>query len=467
MAPLFIVAYLLATSQQRRGNRPPIKSRTPGRGREGLGRNRYTRDGIKKKPVDGTKRQEELYLLPELTVVDGPRPTYFTCRHGYENTLMNEIQTRKSAAVATSPYPGLVRVEDDDEILSIHHDPAYALQCMPQCIVVSAESIKGIAREVLSALLGDDDTIETVDDRTQQCRQQLLTAPKGSLTIHPLVPGMCKGQTNPIMQHRSTKICEEMSKMLKKSFAAARKANNDGDAMNERWTLQMMLQSPSIAVASLTKCQHIGPGKTAYWPNALHPLGLAKVDIEERMPSSAYRKLMEGIECMGIRPTESTTVVDLGACPGGWTSVMRRFFNCRVIAVDRSELDPVLMKDPMVTFVKGDAFTYQPPSRGDYWMISDVIAYPERTTEMLSQWCENKWASNMIVTMKFQGDEPDLDELNNAIDVVTALGYQCRVKHFFNNKNEVTFMVSSKDEMDRSRANLEMGDLGSAMYPIL
>jgi 23S rRNA C2498 (ribose-2'-O)-methylase RlmM len=135
--------------------------------------------------------------------------------------------------------------------------------------------------------------------------------------------------------------------------------------------------------------------------------------------------------------------------------------------VDRSELDPVLMKDPMVTFVKGDAFTYQPPSPGEYWMISDVIAYPERTTEMLSQWCENKWASNMIVTMKFQGDEPDLDELNNAIDAVTSLGYQCRVKHFFNNKNEVTFMVSSKDEMDRSRANLEMGDLGSAMYPSL
>ena len=78
-------------------------------------------------------------------------------------------------------------------------------------------------------------------------------------------------------------------------------------------------------------------------------------------------------------------------------------------------------------------------------MISDVVAYPERTSEMLNAWCENKWASNMIVTMKFQGDEPDLDELDKAITVVNGLGYHCCVKHFFNNKNEVTIMVAERD----------------------
>ena len=183
---------------------------------------------------------------------------------------------------------------------------------------------------------------------------------------------------------------------------------------------------------------------------------------------------------MGIRPGGSdsrvtTTVVDLGACPGGWTSVIRRYFdNCHVIGVDRSELDMSLMKDSMVTFVKGDAFTYEPPhddedETKDYWMISDVIAYPERATELLSRWCTNKWASNMIVTMKFQGNEPDLNELENAICIVEKLEYACRVKHFFNNKNEVTFMVSEKmtcadDESKRAANNLEVGILGTSMY---
>ena len=309
-----------------------------------------------------------MYPLPPLTTPIKPRPSYFTCRHNYENTLIDEIQKYISInnnfddndgkVIATSPYPGLVRVEDDGNILPTLYDPVYALQYMPSCVVVTAESIKGIAREVLSALLGgeriDDDII--IDGTIEKQKQQLHAAQRGSLSIHPLVPGMCKGQTNPIMYHRSTKISDEISKMLKKSYPAARKAavddnENTKQSINERWVLQVMLQSSNIAVASLAKSHYVG-GTTSYWPNYIHPLGLAKVDIEERMPSSAYRKLMEGIECMGICPSTATTVIDLGACPGGWSSVMRRYFDCKVIAVDRSELDPVLMKDGMVEFVK-------------------------------------------------------------------------------------------------------------------
>ena len=296
-------------------------------------------------------------------------------------------------------------------------------------------------------------------------------------------------------------MCEEISKMLKKTFIAARRKassvvaaaaaadvdNNDHGNItqqnnNERYVLQIMLQSSNIAVASLTQAKHIGPGTNAYWPNYIHPLELAKVDIPTKMPSSAYRKLMESFECMGIYPSSSTTVVDLGACPGGWTSVIRKYFNCRVIAVDRSELDTVLMKDDMVTFVPGDAFTYEPPMHDDdekeeggmnrrrkeYWMISDVIAYPERITELLTKWCSKHLASNMIVTMKFQGNEGP-DELDVAIRVVQMYGYNCRVKHFFNNKNEVTFMVSEIVEDDtettRTRRDLEIGRVGKTMYP--
>jgi len=361
------------------------------------------------------------------------------------------------------------------------------LQCLPSCVVITAESIKGLAREVVSALLGDgiDDNDATIDKQSEQTRQQLRNAPRGSLSIHPLVPGMCKGQSNPIMQHRSTKVSEEISKMLKKSYPAARKASQkttdeDREVIQstkgkekERWVLQVILQSPNIAVASIIKSQHIGPGINSYWPNIQHPLGLAKVDIVERMPSSAYRKLMESIECMGIYPTLETTVVDLGACPGGWTSVIRRYFSdCKVIAVDRSELDPILMNDNMVQFIQGDAFTYQPPNHEqlDYWMISDIIAYPERITDLLKQWCSNKWASNMIVTMKFQGNEPDLTELDVAIQVVKDCGYTCRVKHFFNNKNEVTFMVSSvveNDGIQEVRRDLDVDIVGTQIYPSL
>lgn len=64
--------------------------------------------------------------------------------------------------------------------------------------MVSAESIKGIAKEVISALLGDgkeDDT--AIDEMGARQKEAFHKAPRGALTIHSLVPGMCKGQSKP------------------------------------------------------------------------------------------------------------------------------------------------------------------------------------------------------------------------------------------------------------------------------
>jgi hypothetical protein len=160
--------------------------------------------------------------------------------------LIGEIQRNARSSgeevMASSPYPGLVKVENDNVSLSGSYDPVYALQSIPRCVVVTAESIKGIAREVIVALLDDNENSELQ-------RQNLRMAERGSLVIHTLVPGMCKGQKNPVMQHRSEKIGAELSKMLKKSYPASRKVALDGSGNeiqpNERWILQVMLQSPT------------------------------------------------------------------------------------------------------------------------------------------------------------------------------------------------------------------------------
>lgn len=536
IAPILIAIHLLATSNNSNGGRGTTRrsGTGPGRGRgaatssgrgggrgtdtgtgrgrgggtNNLGRKRYNREGAKRTTgsEDGDTRQEELSPLPPLTKPNSPRPSYYTCRHTYESTLMDEIHRfvdlnvnkmdstststysnshtdgTDAKVVAMSPYPGLVRIEDKQELLSEFYDPVYALQAMPKSVVVSADSIKGIANAVLAALLGNYNDTDAdgngnaiVDEISLQQRECLLSAPRGSLSIHALVPGMCKGQGIPVMTHRSTKVGEEIAKILKKVYPAARKAPMDKEGNreepDERWLLQVMLQSNDIAVASLTQCQFVGPGRRSFWPNDCFPLGLAKVDIEEKMPSSAYRKLMEGLECMRIQPSPSAVAVDLGACPGGWTSVMRRL-GCSVVAVDRTALDPVLMKDEYVQFIKGDAFAFEPTmvEKGqDCWMVSDVIAYPDRIIELLDKWCSGKLASHMIVTMKFQGEEPALDELERAIDLVESHSYQCRVKHFFNNKNEVTFMVSEirNDGSMSQSLDLKQGILGTPLYPII
>ena len=107
-----------------------------------------------------------------------------------QDTLIDEIQRfvqPDKEFVASSPYPGLVRVEDISNLLSEFYDPVYALQSLPQCVVVTAESIKNTAREILSALLGDDsnDDTDVTDERSEKLRQMLRTAERGSLTIQP------------------------------------------------------------------------------------------------------------------------------------------------------------------------------------------------------------------------------------------------------------------------------------------
>ena len=43
--------------------------------------------------------------------------------------------------------------------------------------------------------------------------------------------------------------------------------------------------------------------------------------------------------------------------------------------------------------------------------------------------------------MKFTGDVPDFDAVDEARRAAAAHGYRCRAKHFFNNKNELSVMA--------------------------
>ena len=65
------------------------------------------------------------------------------------------------------------------------------------------------------------------------------------------------------------------------------------------------------------------------------------VEDKETPPNRAYLKLWEFFTITGIRPDPAALCIDLGACPGGWSWVLANF-GCKVIAVDKSPLDPCL-----------------------------------------------------------------------------------------------------------------------------
>lgn len=186
----------------------------------------------------------------------------------------------------------------------------------------------------------------------------------------------------------------------------------------------------------------IASGKTT---SAL-PAGLIQFEEDhENPPSRAYLKLQESLTManhfFGVElPCAGQKCFEAGACPGGWTWVLRQL-GADVFAVDRAELAPPLMADEHVIFQAHDAFTLPPEEvcarmncdKLD-WVLSDVICYPARLFEWIQMWLASGRAKNMICTIKMQGA---VDW--NLVSKFAAIA-NSRVIHLNYNKHELTWL---------------------------
>jgi len=163
------------------------------------------------------------------------------------------------------------------------------------------------------------------------------------------------------------------------------------------------------------------------------------IEDHENPPSRAYLKLQESLALANLYfgcgfPSAGQKCFEAGACPGGWTWVLTQL-GAQVHAVDRAELAPELMKNPLVNFQAHDAFTLTPQEIGPVdWVFSDVICYPERLYSWINTWLESGLTRRMICTIKMQG----------AIDWALIKKFEeipgSRIVHLNYNKHELTFL---------------------------
>lgn len=149
-------------------------------------------------------------------------------------------------------------------------------------------------------------------------------------------------------------------------------------------------------------------------------------------PSRAYLKLWEVMSVYGCIPQRGAKCLEIGASPGGWSWVLSQL-GCEVWALDRSPLEPKLMKNSLIHFKAGDAFVASPR---DYpqvkWVFSDIICYPEKLLEWLQPWIAQPEV-NLVCTVKFQG-ATDYDTM----DLFRAVP-RSRLVHLQHNKHELTW----------------------------
>lgn len=181
------------------------------------------------------------------------------------------------------------------------------------------------------------------------------------------------------------------------------------------------------------------------------PLPAGTIQFEEdheNPPSRAYLKIQESLSLyhsfFGVDfPKEGDKCFEAGACPGGWTWVLRQL-GADVLAVDRAELAPSLMADEHVKFMAHDAFTLKPEEVCDIlgceqidWLLSDVICYPERLFEWIKTWRDSGRAKNIICTIKMQG------AINWQLISEFAAIPNSKIVHLNYNKHELTIMIKN------------------------
>ena len=195
----------------------------------------------------------------------------------------------------------------------------------------------------------------------------------------------------------------------------------------------LILPNRSVAVSFIKK------EDLASYQSLISPFagGFSNVGDDLKAPSRAFKKLIEAQEVMGIKISETDIVVDLGACPGGWTYVARKS-GAKVIALDRSPLAKELMEDKLVIFKKEDAFKFEVKEPVD-WVVSDIVCAPERILELINYWAVEKKCKNFVFTIKFKGHQ-DYGLLKKFKNIAKEVDYNVILKQLNVNKNEVTIM---------------------------
>jgi 23S rRNA (cytidine2498-2'-O)-methyltransferase len=337
----------------------------------------------------------------------------YVCTAGFEPALADELE--RAGAATRAVAPGVVTAVGGDP----DFDPVFARQLLPDATTVSGPSVRALAEASFAA-------VEGAVDRWS-----------GPFSLHAL----SAADAPPGVASRATLVARETLALLE---ARRRRAwrrylppePSPAAADTGRLLAQILALDRERWLVSAAAPRRLPNGGLDIAPG---PAGAAPVAVDRAPPSRAYQKLEESFAWMGTAPRAGELVTDLGAAPGGWTAaVLKR--GARVVAVDRAPLAGPLARHEHVTMLIGNAFTYLPGAPVD-WLLSDVVAEPQRSLTLIANWLERDLCRNLVVTVKFKGRAgyPILAELPARLARFTPA--LARIKQLAHNKNEVTVMI--------------------------
>lgn len=303
---------------------------------------------------------------------------------------------------------------------------AFARQTLPSARLLVAQSINVIAREAGQAI------IETCD-----------TAPAWDLHILRAAGEEAPGPNR--LRLVRAGIEANLKKRRRRLLLSLLPEMNSRPTPGTTFIAAPVLVQLYLETLDRTWLSIYQPESGAFFRRCLSPWpgGIWQAEENRLPPSRAYRKLEEALtqfpyldhRARSLTIHSGESCVDLGASPGGWSWVALER-GARVTAVDRSPLRDDIMQHARLNFVQGDAFQFRPERAVD-WLLCDVIAFPGRTVELLSNWLTNHWCQKFCVTVKFRGVE-DYAVLSQLKTMLNERSRDFSIRRLSENKNEVT-----------------------------
>ncbi|WP_286237710.1 23S rRNA (cytidine(2498)-2'-O)-methyltransferase RlmM [Neptuniibacter halophilus] len=180
------------------------------------------------------------------------------------------------------------------------------------------------------------------------------------------------------------------------------------------------------------------------------PMGLPRLKFPKDAPSRSTLKLEEAWhwfiprEEWDTRLAHSSTAVDLGAAPGGWTwqLVQRSMF---VTAVDNGPMQPALMESGQVRHVQEDAYRFVPDQPVNL-MVCDVVDKPVKTAAMAADWVLNGYCNEAIFNLKLPMKQR-YQEVIGCLNLIAercmqaGVAYELLTRHLYHDREEVTCLL--------------------------
>ncbi len=182
-----------------------------------------------------------------------------------------------------------------------------------------------------------------------------------------------------------------------------------------------LLWAPTLLLASAETSSPFPDGEASFVENRTEP------------PGRAYLKLWEAFTLLGVRPKPGELCVELGAAPGSWTWVLAQT-GARIFSLDKAPLADHVQSLPNVEHCVGSGFALSPAMTGRVdWLFSDMICYPGRLLELVSQWREAGAMRRALCTIKLQAGTDH--ETVRAFAAIPG----SRIMHLSCNRHELTW----------------------------